>query len=363
MTCKKQKKLEKSSLKVTTLGDFVLNKLTLKKDLNKKASFMAKEYLSYKVFERFESCGDFMSHLTNADLSIKKVHKSNLCGNRFCPICTWNKAKKDAIKISIILKAIKERENQEFILLTLSAPNVKGVQLKDEIDRFNNAYKKMFARKKVKNVVNGYIRKLEVTYNSQRFITKDMYKGTYKDYFDKRNLKIGDNNPNYDTYNPHFHVILCVNKSYFNQTREYISRDGWLEIWKDAMQSNSITQLDIRKIRQTINGHIGGVLEVAKYSAKSQDLYHSKEVFGVFYEGLKHRQLITFNGYFKKYLTEYNAGELDDLKEKDENEYTHLLESFWKKSKYENFLRKLSVDEFKEFNALAKTIDEDDSVN
>ncbi|ELC8464112.1 protein rep (plasmid) [Clostridium perfringens] len=46
-------------------------------------------------------------------------------------------------------------------------------------------------RKKVKNVVIGYFRGLEVTNNLDK------------------------NSNDYDTYHPHFNIILMVNKSYF----------------------------------------------------------------------------------------------------------------------------------------------------
>lgn len=60
----------------------------------------------------------------------KKVHRSNSCGNRFCPLCTWNKAKKDTIMSAVLMQAIREQEEQEFIFLTLTAPNVSGDQLR-----------------------------------------------------------------------------------------------------------------------------------------------------------------------------------------------------------------------------------------
>lgn len=50
-------------------------------------------------------------------------------------------------------------------------------------------------------------------------------------YFDKLGLMIGDNNPNYNTYHPHFHVVLSVNKNYFTDTKCYINQLNWLDMW------------------------------------------------------------------------------------------------------------------------------------
>lgn len=362
MTKNQEVKIKKSELKSTELGKYILEKYTPKKDLVRKLSEYAKGVFTHKTLERVKSCGDFMQHLTNLEMNAKKVHRSNSCGNRFCPLCTWNKAKKDAIMLAVLMQAIREQEEQEFIFLTLTAPNIKGEHLKSEIDRFNHAFNKLFKRKNVISVINGYVRKLEVTYNQERFITKQMYKRA-KNYYDKRNLKEGDNNPNYDTYHPHFHVILSVNKSYFTDTKVYINQSKWLEMWRDCMNDESITQVDIRKVRSSEKSEYGVVLEVAKYSAKSNELYASQSVFEIFYRALKGRQLLTFNGLFKDYVKKYKNGELDKYKKQDENEYTHLLTSVWRTSKYENMLRELTVEEFEEYNQQAKYIDEDDRVD
>ena len=360
MTKNQDVKIAKSELKSTELGKYLLEKYTPKKDLVRKLAEYAKGIFTPNTLERVQLCGDFMQHLTTFDMSAKRVHRSNSCGNRFCPICTWSKAKKDAIMISVAMQAIREEKDQEYIFLTLTAPNVESVKLKNEIDRFNKAFKKLFDRRNVKRVVNGYIRKLEVTYNKDRFITEEMYKRA-KGYFDKRELDIGDNNPNYDTYHPHFHVIMAVNKSYFT-SRDYINQSQWLDMWRECMDDFSITQVDIRKVRSSEKSENGAILEVAKYSAKGDELYHSQSIFEIFYRALKGRQLITFNGLFKDYIKKFKNGELDKYKKQDENEYTHLLTSVWQTSKYENTLRELTLEEMAEYNEKAKYIEEDEGV-
>src|SRR5690625_1980535 len=96
---------------------------------------------------------------------------------------------------------------------------------------------------------------------------KKMYKQR-KVYYQSRGLNAGDNNPNYDTYNPHFHVLLAVNKNYFNNSWSYIKRDRWLEIWQQVTKNSLITQVDVRKVR---NSKDDKVYEIAKYSAKDSD--------------------------------------------------------------------------------------------
>ena len=119
---------------------------------------------------------------------------------------------------------------------------------------------------------------------------------------------------------------------------------------------------DVRKVRSSEKSENGAVLEIAKYSAKGNEIYHSKAVFDVFYRAMKGRQLLTYNGLFKEYLAKFKKGELDKYKKKDENEYTHLLQSFWKTSKYENVLRELSKEELEEYNQRAKFIEENNEM-
>lgn len=363
MTKKQEGKIGKAELKSTELGVYILERCTPKKDLVRKLVDYAKGVFTPKTLERVKTCGDFMQHLTTFDMNAKRVHRSNSCGNRFCPICTWNKAKKDAIQISVTMQGIREEKDQEFILMTLTAPNVSGAELKNEIDKFNVAFKNLMKRQAVTKVINGYIRKLEVTYNSDRFVTEEMYNNPKRqEYFVKRGLRVGDNNPNYDTYHPHFHVIMAVNKSYFTDTKVYIKQSQWLDMWQDCMNDTNIVSLDVRKVRSSEKSENGAILEVAKYSAKGNELYHSQSVFEIFYKALKGRQLLTFNGLFKDYVKKFKNGELDKYKKQDDTEYTHLLTSVWQTSKYENVLRELTVEEFEEFNKQAKHIEEDDNV-
>lgn len=113
------------------------------------------------------------------------------------------------------MQYLREEENKEFIFLTLTAPNVTAGELNEEIQHYNKSFKRLMERKEVKAAVKGYVRKLEVTYDGKEFITEYMYKHR-TNYYKKRGLNIGDKNPNYDTYHPHFHVVLAVDKHYFN---------------------------------------------------------------------------------------------------------------------------------------------------
>lgn len=359
MQINQAEKIDKKELKTTELGKLILEKVTPKKDQNRKATSYMEKHVTVKTINRFETCSSWMLYLTNISMSSTRLHKSNRCGNRFCPVCTWGKAKKDAIKLSIILEAIREREDKEFLFLTLTAPNCKGEELSSEIDRFNKAVDRLFKRRNVKNIAKGYARKLEVTTDQEKYVTEELYK-LKKSYYDRRSLNVGDPNPTYDTYHPHLHILVTVNKSYFGGNKNFISQAEWLDMWRESMEDDSITQVDAKKVSVTSKSN--AVLEIAKYSAKGSDLYHSETVFDTFYTALKKRHLLVYGGMMKDYAKLFKQGELDKYKKVDENEYTHMLRSIWMGSGFESKLRKITAEEYQEFNKRAQFIEENEGV-
>ncbi|TKC15605.1 protein rep [Bacillus paranthracis] len=329
--------------------DEITGKLQPKKKQNMKIYEFIEKKMSESGRELFKSCSTFNEFVATKDKKTKKRVKGNDCKNRFCPICAWRKAGKDAVKIATMMEAIKIEEKKEFLFLTLTTPNIKADMVKSEIDRFNKAFNKLFKRRNIQRSIKGYIRKLEMTYDKERFITKGMYKDR-KSYYDKRGLKVDDHNPNYDTYNPHFHVLLCVDKSYFKKKELYIKHEEWLEMWREVTDMPEITQVHIQKVELIREGN--AVAEVAKYSAKDYEMSVSQDVFDVFYSALKGRQLIVYGGLLKDYAKKYEDGELDKYKSKDKNEYYYRLIAMWNKDlmKFEQEYQELTESEKQEYN-------------
>ncbi|CAI3563351.1 Replication protein [Clostridium neonatale] len=264
-----------------------------------------------------------MQMLSDLSLENSKLHQANFCGNRFCPMCSWRVACKDSLEISILMEHLRKEENKEFIFLTLTAPNVKGEFLDAEIKKYNKSFERLMKRKEVKQIVKGYIRKLEVTYNS-------------------------DSTSNaYDTYHPHFHVVIAVDKSYFT-SRNYLKHDRWLNLWREATGDYTITQVDVRKAKAN---DYKEVYELAKYSAKDTDYLINREVFMTFYKALKGKQVLVFSGLFKDAHKMYKNHELDMYKEQDTIEYAYMVNYNWLKNKYDNTnIRELTEEEKQKFN-------------
>ena len=175
-----------------------------KKNLKKVVAF-SDNRISPRMRELMTGCGSYLEFIATIDKEKKKLVQAHFCKNRFCPLCAWRKARKDSMMLSIMMQAIAEEKQYQFIFMTLTTPNVKAERLNDEIDLFNHALSKMFRRKKVQIAIKGYVRKLEITYNKER-----------------------------EDYNPHFHLILAVNKSYFTDKDYYIKQSEWLDLWREV---------------------------------------------------------------------------------------------------------------------------------
>ena len=302
-----------------------MEKYTEKKQRNQVFQKFIKRHIGENQMDLVEDCNTFLSFVADKTLEKQRLYKANSCKNRFCPVCAWRKARKDALGLSLMMQYIKQQEKKEFIFLTLTTPNVMSEELENEIKHYNNSFRKLIKRKKVGSVIKGYVRKLEITYNKKR-----------------------------DDYNPHFHVLIAVNKSYFTDKRYYISQQEWLDLWRDVTGISEITQVQVQKIRQNNNKEL---YEMAKYSGKDSDYLINQKVFDAFYKSLKGKQVLVYSGLFKEAKKKLKNGDLDYLKEIDPTEYIYQIFYIWKQKEYlASELYDLTEQEKREINH--KMIDE-----
>ena len=321
-------------------------KYYVKKKKNLEFLNLINQHISKNMLDRIIDCGSYLEFISNKNFDSKKLLKANFCKNRFCPFCAWRKSLKDSLKNFVLIKYLKNNFGYEFIFLTLTSPNVKANELENEIRDFNKSFERLMKRNELLKINKGYIRKLEITYDKYEYITKELYQNK-KNYYLSNNLKVGDKNPTYDTYNPHFHIIIAVNKSYF-KSNNYISKSKFLELWKECKRNSLITQIDVRKLSTNDKK---AILEISKYSTKDNEYMINKNVFNVFYNALKGKQLITYNKAFKEALKLYKLGHLDYLKEIDITNYEFMISFSFINNNYELFsLKELTEKEKLKYN-------------
>ena len=264
------------------------------------SSFRRLDYI--KRAERVEECATFLefSHEVDNDGVIAdkgKLHYANFCRDRLCPMCSWRRSYKIFAQVSQIMKVIQN--DYAFLFLTLTVPNVKDYELSAKINELGKNWR-YFINKypKVKKIIKGYFKCLEITRNHLR-----------------------------DDYHPHFHIVLAVPKDYFKKS-DYIKRDEWLEMWRKCMGDDSISQVDVRRVKNKY-GQVdnisaedlsSAVAEVAKYAVKSGDYIFewdnllTDRVVSVFADVLHGRRLCEFdrNGVFGKAREKLKLDDCED---------------------------------------------------
>ena len=224
----------------------------------------------------------------------KKLVRANFCRMRLCPICNWRKSLKMFAQVSRISEELlKEKSTTRFLFLTLTVRNCKGDELSQTIDVMNKAFKFLFtegqtfaASSEIKKNLLGYLRAMEVTYNSKR-----------------------------NDYHPHLHILLAVKPAYFS--RGYISQASWRNIWARAMKLDYEPQVNIKAVK---NVSPNVIAEVAKYPTKIAEIAQIKdeeqavEAIEVLHRSLKSRRLVTFGGCFREIAKKLK---LDDVENGD----------------------------------------------
>lgn len=250
--------------------------------------------------ERVRECGTFLEFARELNSEKCKLHNANFCRDRLCPLCSWRRSYKVFGQVSKIMDMIEN--DFDFIFLTLTVPNVSGSELSKKIDEMQKAFRQMMQfDKRIKKVSAGFFKALEVTHNKNQY------------------------SKSFDTYHPHFHVILAVDKGYC-KSRNYIKQADWLDIWRRVMKDNSITQVDVRTCKNKTSSECqnaeksisSAVAEVAKYAVKSNDyiIPWSEELTDssvkTFLSSLSGRRLCSFGGIFNQVRNALKFDDVDD---------------------------------------------------
>ena len=296
--------------------------------------------------ERSRMCATVLQFKKDTEQK-RKLHQAYFCQLRLCPVCNWRRSLKIFSQVSKIIQAIEQDREHAYIFLTLTQKNVSGEELDQELDKMMKAWNRFLGYKKVKDVVKGSYRGLEITYDKESKITKRMYQEK-KDYYKKLGLKVGNKNPNFDMYHPHFHVLIVVRKGYFT-SKEYLSHEVWRELWAKAMRLDYLPQVNVKRVK---GNTAEAVAETAKYAAKDSDYVIEKDldlsmnVVETLDYALERRRLVSFSGIMKEWHKKLNLDDTEDGdlvhidSEKDEElEGEMTLETYAWNVGYMNYVR------------------------
>lgn len=242
-----------------------------------------------------EHCADTLLFAENVE-GKKKLKSANFCRLRLCPMCQWRRSLKMFGQVQTITDKILERDKStRFLFATFTVKNVDAENLETCINILNNKFlylvskNKTFApAKKLKQNLLGYLKAVEVTYN-----TKDK------------------------TYHPHLHVIFAVKSTFFKNKQNYITKKEWIELWQKALNVDYKPQTDIRAIK-TNTGK--AVAEVAKYPVKTAPILslnddEAVEVLKTLTLSLNKKRFVSYGGIFKTIKQELKLQDVETDKD------------------------------------------------
>jgi len=246
----------------------------------------------------------------NSEKRLKSMHS---CRERLCPICGWRKSLKVFYQVSKVMNVVQERHKEMVpVFLTLTMKNCTDVELPKVLDDIFKGWYQFTKHRKTNRVIHGWFRALEVTYDGEKTISEKRYLGWKKEY-DKKGVRPGDVNMNYNTFHPHIHTILLVEKGYF-KSKDYMQTTEWVQMWRKACKLDYDPICDIRKVKNR-PGKGKGVADVAKYTLKdteflTKDKQLTDKLVSVLGSALRGRRLYAFGGLLKKIAKELDVGEL-----------------------------------------------------
>ena len=270
---------------------------------------LANEYLALaydeidkKKAERLRACGKFLLFDVDENNN-KRLVSANSCRVRLCPLCSWRRSLKCFHDTMQIVQYMQENDPKAYIFVTLTVKNCVAEKLSETLDLLFSAVKRLYERKEIKKAWLGCVRNLEVTHNCD---VDSAY---------------------YDTYHPHFHMLVVVNKSYF-KSRNYISRDKLRRLWSDCLRIKDEKyrenlQVDIRACRGP-DAH--AVAECSKYATKASDYLIfddwnlTIDTVRTLDKALANRRLVNYSGVMRDVKRLLKISDVDD----DNVDLTHI---------------------------------------
>lgn len=242
---------------------------------------------------RMSECGSWLG-FAREDGNLR-LRAANFCKARLCPMCAWRRTLKIGKQISDVADRLEElHPGLRLIFGTFTVRNPDAEHLIPVLDKMFKGWNAMMQHSKMKRIVKGWFRGVEVTYNKKA-----------------------------DTYHPHLHALFLVEDSYFH-SRDFMKPEEWARMWARScgFAVEDTRSFKIRKVRSadpsTGSKRYKMVKELAKYSVKDTDITTIKneekrdEVLKVFADALHGRRLCAFGGLLKQVAKELGQERLGE---------------------------------------------------
>lgn len=214
-----------------------------------------------------QSCGTSLLFGVCPNDGYRHLIGANFCRERFCPMCAWRRQIKfftDTCKISAEI----EKRKLQCIFITLTVKNCSAENLSITLFKLQKSFERLNKRRKINRAFIGYIKSLEITYNS-----------------------------NTDEYHPHYHIMYVCDPLYF--TKNFITQNELINLWKECCRLSYFPSVDIRKADNN------AISELIKYSIKPTDIKTYK-VLNTLDKALHGKRCIAYSGICREIKKQLN---------------------------------------------------------
>lgn len=250
----------------------------------KKSTELSTDGYYTRKYERLEQCSTYLEFRREKSTKKYKLINTNLCRVRLCPLCAYKRSLSVYHNTADIINYINAKYSRsKYLFLTLTIKNVPGSELSNAIDDLTRGWQNMSKQKRIKNVVLGTVRSLEITYNKRS-----------------------------NTYHPHLHVLIHTTNDLYSG-RNYISQAEFSDRWKSAAGIDYQPVVDVRRLRHNSGREIA---EIAKYSVKPLEWDKCAEsVIITLDEVLHKRHLLSLSGTMREAKRDLKIADIEEKKE------------------------------------------------
>ena len=260
---------------------------------------MAYDDLNKSKADRLRACGRVLTFAEDGN-GQRRLVGADSCRVRLCPLCSWRRSLKNYWNTTAIVNWLTDHQTDkdvgryEYIFVTLTVRNCQADDLSKTIDQLFAAVKRLSERQEIRTAWKGTVRNMEVTHN------------------------VNPDSPDFDTFHPHFHMIVAVRPSYFHH--DYVTQKRLTELWRDALRADYDPIVDIRRIKAKRGDQTtaGAIAECSKYAAKATDYIIPDDwdltvgTVRVLDQALANRRLISYTGIFRDVKALLNLEDCED---------------------------------------------------
>lgn len=233
-----------------------------------------------------EHCGDRMMFGKCENCGAVEIQHANLCRDRLCPICQWRLSRRLFAEMCSTLLYINDYDFVTAGFLTLTVKNCAPEDISKTLTGMSQAWNRMLADRGLKQMVVGWARSVEITYNERT-----------------------------RTFHPHYHVIVLFDDIY---EPGYCQR-FFNDLWARACKFDYKPITDFRVINEIVNDNVdlsGAIAETFKYAVKNDQCQKMPlSIFRTFVAQINGKRFQSYGGIIKKARIKLGLREEDDEKE------------------------------------------------